>query len=147
MDAQLVSPLLAFDARIDAGMLSADTGLSSSRVDAALALLAGSGRVGWDPNERAHFHRELPDEHTQVVHANPRLLAARTIVENGHVHPHDGDWIVESGGHEYFVRLGKDGDTLGSAAVCHCYWYVAHAGNRGPCKHILAAILEAGASK
>lgn len=146
-DAQLVSALLAFDARIDMGMLVADTGLNLSRVVSALALLAGSGRVGWDPHERVYFHRELPDDHELVLRANPRLLAAYKIFEGGQVHSHGGDWLVKSGGSDYFVRLGNDTDQCGATAVCNCYWYVSHSGSRGPCKHILAAMLKAGVLK
>ncbi|EEH63493.1 SWIM zinc finger domain protein [Gleimia coleocanis DSM 15436] len=141
-DADLVSAVLAFEAVIDLNLLAEKTGLSAVRVESALALLAGSGRVGWDPHARAYFHRELPAEHENVLQSNPRLGAARKLYEGGRVRAAGPDWIVKSGSTEYFIRLGNDLEALEVGAVCNCFWHVSHGGRRGPCKHILAAILK-----
>lgn len=143
-DAELVSTVLAFDPVIDTDVLIEDTGLTPDRLDSALALLAGSGRVGWDPHARAYYHRELPDDHDKVIRANPRLGAAQKLKESGMIRSHGSDWVVSSGKREYVVRLGSVLGHLEQGASCSCRWHFAHEGNRGPCKHILAVILKVG---
>lgn len=65
-DADLISALLAFDPRIDESRLAREASLPEPRVRAALAVLGGSGRVGWDNHEQAWFHRELPHDPWQA---------------------------------------------------------------------------------
>jgi hypothetical protein len=36
--------------------------MSNDRIKTALALLAVSGKLGYDAHDRAYFHRELPDD-------------------------------------------------------------------------------------
>lgn len=151
-DAELVSALLAFEPAIDADGLAKAAGISRARADGAIAVLAASGRVGWDLADGAHFHRELPDDPTRIERDGPRLTAARALVAAGRVLPSAGDgssgeprsWIVrggESGGTgstaratgENIVRLGDD-----EQLVCGCAWGLRHGTGRGPCKHVLA---------
>ena len=135
-DADLVAAVLAFEPRIDVSRLTTDTALSSARVQAALTVLAASGRVGWDVRDEAYFHRELPDDSSRVARDNPRLVAARRLVEAGAVR-RDGDrWRVASGGDDYLVRA--------EPASCTCTWFLSHGIGRGPCKHLLAVFLVDG---
>ncbi|WP_201521290.1 SWIM zinc finger family protein [Gulosibacter hominis] len=141
-DADLVSTMLTFEPVIDVHRLSNDTALPEARVKSALALLATSGRVGWDVNDQAYFHRELPDSPERIEKDNPRLIAARKLVSASAVRSAGSDaWIVTSGDAEYGVRLGPDADAPEKGATCSCTWYLSHGGDRGPCKHVLAVML------
>ena len=65
---------------------------------------------------------------------HPRLLGARELVEQGAVRlDDDGGATVASGDAEYVVRFDDGG------ARCTCAWFARHRGERGPCKHVLAA--------
>ena len=146
-DADLVSAMLAFEPIIDVHRLAKDTALPESRVKAALAVLAASGRVGWDVNDQAYFHRELPDTPERVEKDNPRLTVAQKLVSAGAVRSAGSDaWTVTSGDAEYGVRLGPDTDVPEKGATCSCTWYLSHAGDRGPCKHVLAVMLTQSTS-
>ncbi|WP_304272459.1 SWIM zinc finger family protein [Pseudoglutamicibacter cumminsii] len=146
-DADLVSAILAFEPIIDVHRLTKDTALPEARVKAALAVLAASGRVGWDVNDQAYFHRELPDSPERVEKDNPRLTAAQKLVSAGAVRNAGSDaWIVTSGDAEYGVRLGCDAAIPEKGATCSCTWYLSHGGDRGPCKHVLAVILTQSTS-
>lgn len=133
-DADLVSAMLAFEPVIDVERLARDTALPAERVRRALAILASSGRVGWDAHDRAWFHRELPDDPARVEKDNPRLVAARRLVERGAVRVDDGEVRVTSGDARYLV----DGER------CTCAWWMRYTGSRGPCKHVLAARIHRG---
>ncbi|QIK71396.1 SWIM zinc finger family protein [Propioniciclava coleopterorum] len=135
-DAALVSALLSFEPRIDVARLARDADLTPDAVRDALAVLASSGRVGWDGHEEAWFHRELPDAPDRVTRDNPRLVAARRLVAAGGVRTgaEPGTWQVAGASEgDYLVRREADGDR------CACTWYLSHRGTRGPCKHVLAA--------
>ncbi|MCL2850415.1 MAG: SWIM zinc finger family protein [Micrococcales bacterium] len=133
-DADLVSTVLAFDPVIDASFLARSTGLAERRVRDALAVLAASGRLGWDAHDEAWFHRELPSDAVRVDKDN-RLAAARALVAEGAVTPWPGEpdvWAVRSGGTTYRVRTDPHGET----AMCTCTWYLDH--GRATCTHVLA---------
>ncbi|MFJ9317959.1 SWIM zinc finger family protein [Pimelobacter simplex] len=130
-DARLVSALLSFEPVIDVPRLARATALSEERVRGALAVLASSGRVGWDLHDAAWFHRELPDDPDRVERDHPRLAGARALVAAGAVVRDDGGWTVSSGGTDHRVT----GDP---PARCTCRWYLTHGADRGPCKHVLA---------
>ena len=136
-DADLVSAVLAFEPVLDVARLARETALPEARVRSALAVLASSGRVGWDLHDGAWFHRELPSDAARVERDNPRLRDARRLVEAGGV-VRDGDgWLVTSGDAEYAVS-GSPPDR------CTCTWYLTHGRDRGPCKHVLAARMTEG---
>jgi SWIM zinc finger len=138
-DADLVSVLLAWDPRIDAGRLSAEAGLRSGRVAAALGCLAAAGRVGYDLAEEAFFHRELPfGAALETMH--PRLAGGRELISAGSVIlAADGAGaVVRSGGGEHRVTFTRPRDT------CTCPWWGKYRGTRGPCRHVLAARMAAG---
>lgn len=139
-DAALVSAVLAYDPRIDPARLVADTGLDPARVTAALSVLAASGQTGFDVTVGAWFHRPLPLPMaglTELDAMNPRLGKARTLLEKGAVTGRDGSFTVRGSGTDHRVTLGAvpDGHT------CTCTWFLKHHGTRGPCAHVLAALM------
>ncbi|MER6464568.1 SWIM zinc finger family protein [Streptomyces sp. NPDC001288] len=131
-DAETVSLLLAWDPRIDLSDLARRSGLTVSRVRAALVRLGTSGRVGYDIAEAAYFHREMPYDTARAERHNPRLTAARKLVAAGAVRLGAATSTVTSGGVGYQVRETAAG------LSCTCRWWTAHSGSRGPCKHALA---------
>ncbi|WP_067802969.1 SWIM zinc finger family protein [Actinomadura formosensis] len=133
-DADLLGALLSFEPRVEPGLLAERSGLTLARTKAGLIQLGTSGRVGFDAAEAAFFHRELPYDPARVAGLNPRLRSARALVEDGAVRFTGGDTAtVLSNGSERRVRF--DGDRV----TCTCPWWFDHRGERGPCKHVLAA--------
>jgi SWIM zinc finger len=120
---------------IDAGEVASELGVARPAVNTALAALGGAGRVGFDLTASAFFHRELPYDREVLESMHPRLLGARELAEQGAVRLEDGGALVLSGEAEYVVRFEADG------ARCTCAWFARHRGERGPCKHVLAAEL------
>ncbi|MET8048008.1 SWIM zinc finger family protein [Streptosporangium sp. NPDC005286] len=134
-DADLVGMLLNFEPEVEIGLLADRAGLSTTRVRAALTQLGTAGRVGYDLAEAAHFHRELPYDREHVQHLNPRLTAARALVEAGAVQIAGGSARVRTEGGVREVGLAE--------GSCTCPWWWDHRGSRGPCKHVLAARIVA----
>src|SRR5262249_10867718 len=100
------------------------------------------GLVGFDLARGAYFHRELPFDMEKVESLHPRLLDARELIDNKQVRivtqSGSGDDLraeayVQGTDVEHRVSLQPAGDT------CTCPWYGKHQGDRGPCKHVLAA--------
>jgi hypothetical protein len=133
-DAETVSALLAFDARIEPDLLAERADLPVARVRAALTQLGTAGRVGYDHADAAYFHRELPYDAERAAKQNPRLRAARDLLDAGAVSWAGDIATVKVEDHVQRVRAAGDG-TLS----CTCLWYAKYQGGRGPCKHILAA--------
>jgi hypothetical protein len=135
-DAVLLGAALDWGSRIDVRGLEADTGFAPERISSALSYLAASGRVGYDLADESYFHRELPFGNAlEVMH--PRLANAGALVEAGAVTVTETGALVRTGDAEHRVRFGPDTDR------CTCPWWGKHQGNRGPCKHVLAARLAA----
>lgn len=135
-DAELLATVLDFEPLLEPAVLGDRTGLDASRTAAALAVLAASGRVGWDPRESRYFHRELPADAARIDRATPRLVSARRLVDEGAaVRDRDG-WRVRSGDGDYLVRSDPPS--------CSCTWFLRHGSGRGPCKHLLAVSIEEG---
>ena len=90
-----------------------------------LDVLAARGRAGFDLDAGAYFHRDLPYDLATVETLHPRLIAARELVPA--------------------VRWEGDHARVGAYRVtppaCTCEWWSRHRGERGPCKHVLAAEL------
>jgi hypothetical protein len=125
---------LAWEPVLDPVALAQLTGMPQQDVRTGLAVLATSGKVGFDVVEQSWFHRELPVA-DRVERDNPRLVAARTLVSDGAV-VRDGDrWVVTVDEHQHWVR-GE-----GDSATCTCLWHAKHGGGRGPCKHVLAVAI------
>jgi hypothetical protein len=135
-DADLVSVLLSWEPRLDVDLLAGRAGISPARVVRALTHLSAAGRVGYDLAEAGYFHRELPYDPAVLAAMHPRLRDAQALVEQGAVQwQADGTALVSSGDLTYRVRA-VDGDLR-----CTCPWWGRHQGDRGPCKHALAADL------
>jgi hypothetical protein len=137
-----VKAALRWQARIDAAEVSARSGLSAEQVASALAVLGSRGLVGFDLARNAYFHRELPFDMDKVEALHPRLLDARKLAaaklvrivnQNGAGDNLRAEAYVQGTGVEHRVRLQPEGDK------CTCPWYGKHQGDRGPCKHVLAA--------
>lgn len=122
--------------RIDPGALAATTGLTPETVDVALAKLAAGGRLGFDLRHAAYFHRDLPFDMSRVEGMNPRLKAARGLLDAGAVRWSGEDADVVSKDVRHRVNRGDEGWR------CTCPWYAKNGGQRGPCKHILAAEMD-----
>ncbi|WP_203902915.1 SWIM zinc finger family protein [Virgisporangium aliadipatigenens] len=139
-DAELIGSLLAWDPTVDVAVLAARADIPVERTRAALIRLGTAGQVGYDVSEAAYFHRVLPYDATRAARDNPRLVAARALVEAGAVEAGDGAVAtVRSGERAYRVR--RDG----AAFTCTCEWWGRYRGGRGPCKHALAVSLAGAA--
>ncbi|MEV4112501.1 SWIM zinc finger family protein [Nonomuraea sp. NPDC049695] len=134
-DADVVGMLLNFEPTVELGLLADRSGLPVERVRAALTQLGTAGRVGYDLHEAAHFHRELPYDKEQVAQLNPRLTAARALVDSGAVRLAGESAEVTTDGGVRRVRIAE--------GECTCPWWYDHRGSRGPCKHVLAARMAA----
>jgi hypothetical protein len=140
-DADAAHSVLGFDAMVDEGQIARKWHMGTERMQAALALLAVSGKLGFDAHDRAWFHRELPDDPDRMLKDNPRLTAARKLVDAVET-AGDKEWTVHSNDTDYRVYYDPAKDT--GAAKCTCTWYLNHQNRRGPCKHILAVQLKEG---
>lgn len=141
---------LAWQAKIDLAALQRRCAASTEDLLRGLTVLGARGLVGFDVGQASYFHRELPYDLERVLALQPRLTAARAIVQAGRARLTRRDEaavdvaIDPSGadGVPHHVKLGLDGATR-----CSCPWFAKHRGERGPCKHVLAAqlLLEAEA--
>ena len=112
------------------------TGLDVARGRRALTWLGAHGRIGFDPVEQVWFRRELPFPSARLAADPPRLRDAKRLLAAGAVtFAGDGELLVDSGEKRYSVRLAPP--------RCSCPWWSKHPGDRGPCKHLLAARLAA----
>lgn len=133
--ADLVERELRFDPRVDVAALTTATGLDSPAVTSALGALAAHGLLGFDAHAQTWFHRPLPYDAALTGSLHPRLAAANSLA--GQVAANaDGSFAVGA----YRVRLG-------STDTCTCPWYGKHRGDRGPCKHVLAARMAQGEAR
>jgi hypothetical protein len=135
-DADLVGSAIETAAAIDVAALADRFELSMSRVRDALLMLSTSGRLGFDLDDSAYFHRDLPFAAT-AESLNPRLRAARELVAAGAVAVFDDHVAVTVRDHVHHVRA------RGDAMSCTCQWWSRYAETRGPCSHILAARIVA----
>lgn len=130
---------------VDAEDLARRTGLEPGDVASGLAWLSASGRLGYDLGEQAWFHRELPVDCDRVLKRNPRLASARTLVAEGAVRASDDrepGWRVRGSHGNHYAVTYTDGISVARRLRCQCAWEEEHAGDRGPCKHILAVIIS-----
>ena len=134
-DAGRLADAVAWQPEIDPAALAAEAGLDVPRVLAALDHLAAAGRVGFDVVAGRWFHRELPYDPERLRRTHPRLVAARGLVEAGAVRLVPGGADVTSGDVVHRVR------PAGPLTRCTCPWWGRHRGERGPCRHVLAAHL------
>ncbi|MGI8626408.1 MAG: SWIM zinc finger family protein [Geodermatophilaceae bacterium] len=120
---------------IDPSAHAVASNLQKAEVRAGLGWLSASGRLGYDLNERAWFHRELPVDSEAVQRRNPRLVSAQKLLDTDSV-------AVGSAPGQWRVRGSRGATyTVSSKPDCTCRWETEHNGNRGPCKHVLAVLL------
>jgi len=84
----------------------------------------------------------LPFDLSDVEDMHPRLAAARELIDGGAVS------IVKASPFEATVRSGDVAHRVREKAGelhCTCPWFATHQGQRGPCKHVLAAEASRGA--
>ncbi len=136
-----VRACLKWQSQIDTSAVAKSAELSMEEVEGALAVLGSRGLAGYDATRGKYFHRELPFDLTQVEALQPRLKNARKLVEQGQIEFAEGAdsgavvYRVPGSGTVHRVQLADEKDT------CTCPWFSKHRGQRGPCKHILAARL------
>jgi hypothetical protein len=136
-----VRAALRWQSDLEAGALAGALGLAETEVDSALAILGSRGLAGYDANTHRYFHRELPFDLARVEEMQPRLGNARRLLEKGMVRRLAGArgdmaaYEIQGTGTMHRVRLSPEADS------CTCPWFSKYLGQRGPCKHILAALL------
>ena len=136
-----VQASLQWQTTLNAATLSNELGFPRVEVEAALAVLGARGLTGFDLSRAAYFHRELPFDLDSVEQFQPRLRGARKLLEDKKLKvlspsaASQGAVDVEVAGTDvmHLVRMRVDGDR------CTCPWFSKNQGQRGPCKHILAA--------
>jgi hypothetical protein len=132
---------LKWQSVIDQGQLARSARLEPAAVDRALKVLGTRGLVGFDLAEQAYFHREMPFDISEVEKLQPRLVAARKLIDANKVRRQKQtkssvEFQVAGSGVEHRVSIESGKDTT---MKCTCPWYNKHGLERGPCKHILAA--------
>ncbi|MBI3924058.1 MAG: SWIM zinc finger family protein [Armatimonadetes bacterium] len=135
-DVESVRQALSWEPVLSPEGLAARTGLSSATVTRALAQLAGVGAVGYDLELGGYFRRRLPFDYSRVEALQPRLKSARRLLASDGVRWEGARAWVRGGGVEHQVRV------QGEKWRCTCPWFARHSGERGPCKHVLAAQLS-----
>jgi hypothetical protein len=132
---------LKWQSQLDSARLAAEVGMGEAEVEGALAVLGSRGLAGFDADARQYFHRELPFDLDKVEEMQPRLGNARKLVEAGLVKRLAGGdpaldlFEVQGTGTVHRVRMAEEQQS------CTCPWFSKYQGQRGPCKHILAASL------
>jgi hypothetical protein len=132
---------LKWQSQLDANALADELGLERGEVEGALAVLGSRGLAGFDAGTSHYFHRELPFDLDKVEEMQPRLGNARKLVADGKVRLLRSaggvttEYEVQGTGTVHRVRLSEEQDR------CTCPWFSKYLGQRGPCKHILAASL------
>lgn len=97
---------------------------------------ASVGRLGYDSAQASWFPRDLPFDRSHLGQPGTRLANARQIVAAGAIQPTGDGYNVRSGTDEYRVRQVE------GTWRCTCPWWGRHGADRGPCKHVLAVILD-----
>jgi hypothetical protein len=142
-----VQSQLAWQSQIDAAAVARKIGLTEPEVADSLAILGSRGLAGFDVSTGRYFHREMPFDLEQVETLQPRLKDARKLLADKAAtivaDLGDGAFDVSVAGTvtTHHVRLRPDGDR------CTCPWFSKHRGERGPCKHVLAAQMLVGADE
>lgn len=132
---------LSWQALVSTDALSSTLGCTPDAVKAALTVIGSRGLAGFDADSGSYFHRELPFDLTKIEAMQPRLKSARKLIEARAIRllsdGKPGGRVFEVGGTGTVHRIRL----IGATAKCTCPWFSKHQGNRGPCKHILAARL------
>ena len=102
---------------------------------AALSVLSVRGMIGYDNYSQSWFYRKLPFD--SLGKENPRLAGAKKLVDSGAVDLGKTSAKVKSQSTIYQVDWADDG-----SYNCNCPWHLKTQGEQGPCKHILAVMLD-----
>ena len=127
---------LQWQATLDAPALARELDVEPFVVEDVLRVLGASGLAGYDVFAGSYFHRVLPFDLSMADDLHPRLVDAKALIEAGDVkvvntEPFEAD--VKSGDSAHRVR------EVEGELRCTCPWFAKHQGERGPCKHVLAA--------
>ncbi|HEY9065256.1 MAG TPA: SWIM zinc finger family protein [Burkholderiaceae bacterium] len=131
-----VRAALQWQPRLDAQVLSRELGLTVQEVSDALRVLGACGLAGFDVTEGHYFHRVLPMDLSVVADMHPRLADAKALIDSGAV------TVLKAEPFEAAVKSGELSHRVREKAGelhCTCPWFATHRGQRGPCKHVLAA--------
>ncbi|MEW5822144.1 MAG: SWIM zinc finger family protein [Cyanobacteriota bacterium] len=134
-----VQAQLTWQSQIDINKISSLTGYDINTIESALAVLGSRGLAGYDVSEGKYFHRILPFDLDKVEELQPRLKNAKKLIEDKKIElllkidSENYDFAVKGTDVTHTVRIRPDADK------CTCPWYSKYLGQRGPCKHILAA--------
>ena len=127
---------LQWQASLESAALARDLSVDEEVVSDVLRVLGASGLAGYDVFDATYFHRVLPFDLSLAEELHPRLVDAKELVDAGAVKvvsdsPFEAN--VQSGDIAHRVR------EVENALRCTCPWFARHQGDRGPCKHVLAA--------
>jgi hypothetical protein len=131
-----VRSALHWQTRLDAQSLASELRLGVAEVTDALHVLGACGMAGFDVTDGHYFHRVLPLDLSAVDDMHPRLADAKALLDAGAV------TVLKAEPFEATVRSGELSHRVREKAGelhCTCPWFAAHRGQRGPCKHVLAA--------
>ncbi len=129
---------LKWESEIAPETIAKKAGIKPADAKAALTVLGSRGLAGYDVTGDRFFHRELPFDLSKVEQLQPRLKNARKLVEKGSVlnlgQEKDATLFQVPGTDvTHRVKISDKGDS------CTCPWFSKYLGERGPCKHVLAA--------
>jgi hypothetical protein len=122
-------------------LFAMENDLVPDTVDRLCASLSAMGLLGFDLAENHYFYRRLPFKMERIVKLNPRLKNARALLEAAD----DVQLVGIGAGGRTEARVRGTGVwhtvVVGGAEPprCTCPWFTGNQGQRGPCKHILAA--------
>jgi hypothetical protein len=104
------------------------------------------GLLGFDLTANQYFYRRLPFKTDRILRLNPRLKNARALLDTTEEVQLVG--VGPGGRTEARVRGTDVWHTVlvggPEPARCTCQWFTNYQGQRGPCKHVLAAQLRFG---
>ncbi len=135
---QEVRAQLNWSSEVTAKSMAEQLNVNPGEIHVALQQLSAEGLLGYDLMNEAYFHRELPFDMKSIQQIQPRLKGANKLVDDNAVLCLSNDvgnsiYKISSKDTEYRVVLSSNGDQ------CSCPWFSKYLGNRGACKHILAA--------
>ncbi|MBM0106658.1 SWIM zinc finger family protein [Steroidobacter sp. S1-65] len=127
---------LQWQAALDVNVLAREMNVATHVVSDALRIIGASGLAGYDVLGGHYFHRVLPFDLSMLEDLHPRLKDAKSILLGEGVkvlrqRPFEAE--VKSGDIPHHVR------EVDHELRCTCAWFAKHQGERGPCKHVLAA--------
>lgn len=127
---------LQWQATLDTALLARELAVDAAVVADALRVIGACGLAGYDVFAGSYFHRVLPFDLSIAEDLHPRLTDAKAIVVAEGVkvlrtEPFEADVVSGT-----TIQRVRDAD---GELHCTCTWFAKHQGERGPCKHVLAA--------